>query len=45
MTRSAKRVVAVGDPRPGPNPGVWMLHCHNGYHMEAGIMTTLNYTG
>jgi FtsP/CotA-like multicopper oxidase with cupredoxin domain len=27
------------------NPGVWMLHCHNGYHMEAGMMTTLNYTG
>jgi FtsP/CotA-like multicopper oxidase with cupredoxin domain len=27
------------------NPGVWMLHCHNAYHMEAGMMTTLNYTG
>jgi FtsP/CotA-like multicopper oxidase with cupredoxin domain len=27
------------------NPGVWMLHCHNGYHMDAGMMTTLNYTG
>lgn len=26
------------------NPGIWMLHCHNGYHMEAGMMTTLNYT-
>ena len=26
------------------NPGVWMLHCHNGYHMDAGMMTTLNYT-
>ncbi len=25
------------------NPGVWMLHCHNGYHMEAGMMTTLDY--
>ncbi|EHB55271.1 L-ascorbate oxidase [Mycolicibacterium rhodesiae JS60] len=27
------------------NPGEWMLHCHNGYHMDAGMMTTLNYTG
>jgi FtsP/CotA-like multicopper oxidase with cupredoxin domain len=27
------------------NPGIWMLHCHNGYHMDAGMMTTLNYTG
>lgn len=27
------------------NPGVWMLHCHNGYHMDAGMMTTLNYVG
>jgi FtsP/CotA-like multicopper oxidase with cupredoxin domain len=27
------------------NPGIWMLHCHNGYHMEAGMMTTLNYAG
>lgn len=26
------------------NPGIWMLHCHNGYHMGAGMMTTLNYT-
>jgi multicopper oxidase len=26
------------------NPGVWMLHCHNTYHQEAGMMTSLNYT-
>ena len=26
------------------NPGVWMLHCHNAYHQQAGMMTTLNYT-
>lgn len=25
------------------NPGVWMLHCHNAYHQEAGMMTSLNY--
>jgi multicopper oxidase len=25
------------------NPGEWMLHCHNTYHQEAGMMTTLNY--
>ncbi|WP_172468585.1 multicopper oxidase domain-containing protein, partial [Mycobacterium xenopi] len=26
------------------NPGIWMLHCHNTYHKEAGMMTSLNYT-
>jgi FtsP/CotA-like multicopper oxidase with cupredoxin domain len=26
------------------NPGVWMLHCHNTYHQEGGMMTTLEYT-
>lgn len=25
------------------NPGIWMLHCHNTYHQEAGMMTSLNY--
>ena len=25
------------------NPGQWALHCHNAYHMEAGMMTTLSY--
>ena len=25
------------------NPGQWVLHCHNIYHAEAGMMTTLNY--
>lgn len=27
------------------NPGIWPLHCHNLYHLEAGMMTTLNYEG
>ena len=27
------------------NPGTWMLHCHNGYHMGAGMMTSLKYLG
>ncbi len=26
------------------NPGPWMLHCHNIFHMEAGMMTRLDYT-
>lgn len=26
------------------NPGTWVLHCHNGYHQEAGMMTSLKYT-
>ncbi|MFG1798069.1 multicopper oxidase family protein [Nocardia sp. NPDC049149] len=25
------------------NPGDWMLHCHNGYHMDVGMMTRLDY--
>jgi multicopper oxidase len=25
------------------NPGQWMLHCHNAYHAERGMMTTLSY--
>ncbi|MCC3316718.1 multicopper oxidase domain-containing protein [Nocardia africana] len=25
------------------NPGQWMLHCHNAYHQEAGMMTVLSY--
>jgi multicopper oxidase len=27
------------------NPGHWMLHCHNIYHSESGMMTTLTYDG
>jgi FtsP/CotA-like multicopper oxidase with cupredoxin domain len=26
------------------NPGRWMIHCHNAYHAEAGMMTRLEYT-
>ncbi|MEO5982320.1 MAG: multicopper oxidase family protein [Pedococcus sp.] len=25
------------------NPGQWVTHCHNAYHMAAGMMTTLSY--
>jgi FtsP/CotA-like multicopper oxidase with cupredoxin domain len=25
------------------NPGEWMLHCHNAYHSEAGMMAVLAY--
>ncbi|OBH99050.1 multicopper oxidase family protein [Mycobacterium sp. E2733] len=25
------------------NPGMWMLHCHNTYHQEAGMQTRLDY--
>lgn len=25
------------------NPGQWALHCHNIFHAEAGMMTTLSY--
>jgi FtsP/CotA-like multicopper oxidase with cupredoxin domain len=25
------------------NPGIWALHCHNLYHIAAGMMTTVEY--
>lgn len=25
------------------NPGEWPLHCHNAYHLAAGMMTTITY--
>jgi FtsP/CotA-like multicopper oxidase with cupredoxin domain len=25
------------------NPGKWVFHCHNLYHMQAGMMTTVQY--
>ena len=25
------------------NPGQWMLHCHNAYHGELGMMTSMSY--
>jgi len=25
------------------NPGQWAVHCHNTYHLEAGMMTVLSY--
>ncbi|MFI8228004.1 multicopper oxidase family protein [Streptomyces sp. NPDC085900] len=25
------------------NPGLWMLHCHNVYHAESGMMTVVGY--
>ena len=25
------------------NPGEWPLHCHNLYHMAAGMMTPVEY--
>ncbi len=27
------------------NPGQWVLHCHNAYHQEGGMMTSLSYVG
>lgn len=26
------------------NPGSWMLHCHNAYHLESGMATVVTYT-
>ena len=27
------------------NPGQWMVHCHNSYHLEAGMMAIVRYEG
>lgn len=27
------------------NPGIWMNHCHNLYHMAGGMMTTIEFAG
>nr|WP_234904116.1 multicopper oxidase family protein [Mycolicibacterium frederiksbergense] len=40
LPRQRLRVAFVAD-----NPGQWMLHCHNTYHQDAGMMTQLDYTG
>ncbi|MFF0637719.1 multicopper oxidase family protein [Nocardia sp. NPDC004151] len=34
----------IGADLDTTNPGQWMLHCHNAYHGEAGMMTVLSYT-
>ncbi|WP_037616822.1 multicopper oxidase family protein [Streptomyces aureus] len=38
LPRSKVSVVFDAD-----NPGQWMLHCHNAYHSEAGMMALLAY--
>ena len=27
------------------NPGRWITHCHNTYHLEAGMASFIYYTG
>ena len=27
------------------NPGMWAFHCHNLYHMAAGMFATMVYRG
>ncbi|MEU7168897.1 multicopper oxidase family protein [Streptomyces morookaense] len=33
----------VGVDFDADNPGLWMIHCHNVYHSESGMMTVLGY--
>jgi FtsP/CotA-like multicopper oxidase with cupredoxin domain len=35
----------VGVEFAADNSGTWMLHCHNAYHQEAGMMTSVYYSG
>jgi FtsP/CotA-like multicopper oxidase with cupredoxin domain len=39
LPRRKVNAVLVAD-----NPGLWMLHCHNSYHQDAGMQTRLDYT-
>jgi len=34
---------AIDADMTAANPGTWMIHCHNAYHMDAGMMTRLDY--
>jgi FtsP/CotA-like multicopper oxidase with cupredoxin domain len=36
-------MAAVDVDLAADNPGRWMVHCHNAYHAEAGMMTRLDY--
>ena len=40
LPRTTVKVVFDAD-----NPGIWAYHCHNLYHMAAGMFTTLVYRG
>jgi len=35
-----RRVVVAFDAN---NPGLWAIHCHLLYHLDAGMFTTLGY--
>jgi FtsP/CotA-like multicopper oxidase with cupredoxin domain len=36
-------MTAVAVDIAADNPGQWMLHCHNTYHLETGMATVLSY--
>lgn len=42
-TAIVKPMESVAVDLVADNPGSWMLHCHNGYHQESGMMTRLDY--
>ena len=39
LPKQKVRAVLVAD-----NPGLWVMHCHNTYHLFAGMETRLDYT-
>ena len=42
-TVSVEAMTAVEFDIEADNPGQWMFHCHNTYHLETGMATTLSY--
>jgi FtsP/CotA-like multicopper oxidase with cupredoxin domain len=37
------KIAAHRHLKDADNPGRWMVHCHNVYHAEGGMMTLLGY--
>ena len=42
-TVNVAAMTAVDVDIEADNPGQWMLHCHNTYHLESGMATVLSY--
>jgi FtsP/CotA-like multicopper oxidase with cupredoxin domain len=40
LVTPGRRVVVAFD---ADNPGLWAMHCHLLYHLDAGMFTTLRY--
>ena len=44
IDRGLHAPLIIRDPQDAENPGEWAFHCHNAYHMETGMFSSLRYT-